>query len=244
MRNLTVELGVHVVVRIKQVEFDTTHVHLPYISVYLIVREWYINDNLVSGFVKETFDRQAIEVQSFIVSDLLAVHRKRLGEIAITIEQADTTHVDIAVRSFLQIISGKNSETSGIYLQHMRKAILHTEISHRRALRIGLFRHIVAEYSVNSINARHEAFILGKLRQTVVAQTIEQFDRILTDFTEKVFVKTAEEIERFVVPAPPKVVSHYVELLQRFGNAGFHRDHSPTWCVGIACHYVHIALRL
>ena len=95
MGNGTVELRVHVVVGIEQVELDTSDVHTPYKCVYLIVAIRHINDHLVAVLIQLTLDRQRVEVLCVVFGNLLSVHGKALREIAETIEETYCAEVDI-----------------------------------------------------------------------------------------------------------------------------------------------------
>ena len=112
MSNRTIELAIHFVVRIKQIQRNTTYVYSPYISMYIIVEIRYIDNYLLTVFIEHTVDRQLAEVLCLVIGNLLAVHRQCLSEIAITIEETYRAQVDIAVRSFLQIVAGQYTQTA------------------------------------------------------------------------------------------------------------------------------------
>ena len=63
----------------------------------LIVWEGHIDDDLVAVFIEHTLNWQTVEILGIVVGNLLAVHRERLGEITIAIQETNGTHVDIAV---------------------------------------------------------------------------------------------------------------------------------------------------
>ena len=69
-----VELGIHVIVGIEQVELHATDVYSPYKGMHMVIGVRNINDQLVAIFVQLALDRQRTEVLCLIVSNLLTVH--------------------------------------------------------------------------------------------------------------------------------------------------------------------------
>ena len=96
----------------------------------LIIHIGHVNNNGVAILVEHALDGQRVEVLSIVVSNLLAVHAERLLEVAVAIEEADGTHVNIAVRSLFHIVAGKHTQTTRVDFQHLVNTILHTEVSH------------------------------------------------------------------------------------------------------------------
>ena len=127
-----VELRVHLIVGIQQVEWNTSYIHTPYISMNLVIHVRHIYDEMVAVGIELSLDRQRIEVLGLVVGNLLSVHRQTLGEVAETIEETYGAHVNIAVGSLLQVIAGKHTQTAGVNLQHLIETVLHAEISHGR----------------------------------------------------------------------------------------------------------------
>ena len=95
--DVAVVLRVEVVVCVEQIEADAAHVGTPNGCMNLIVWEGHINDDLVAIFIEHTLNWQTVEILGIVVGNLLAVHRERLGEITIAIQETNGTHVDIAV---------------------------------------------------------------------------------------------------------------------------------------------------
>ena len=80
--------------------------------------------------IKNTVDRQLPKVLRFVIGNLLSIHRQRLSKIAITIKETYCTKVYITIRGLFQIVTGKNTQTTGIYFKNVSQAIFHTEISY------------------------------------------------------------------------------------------------------------------
>ena len=129
MGNRTVELRVHVVVGIEQIELDTADIHTPYKCVYLIVAVRNIHDHLIAVLVQFTLDGQGIEILCVVFGNLLSVHGEALCEVTETIEETYGTEVDIGVGSLLEIVAGQHAQTAGIDLQRLVQTEFHTEVS-------------------------------------------------------------------------------------------------------------------
>ena len=69
-----VELRVHLIVGIEQVELDTAYVHYPYISVNLIVHVRNINYQWLAVLVENALYWERVEVLCVVLGNLLTVH--------------------------------------------------------------------------------------------------------------------------------------------------------------------------
>ena len=203
VRDLTIPLRVEVVVGIQQVQIHTTYGYAPEISVYVAVGVGHIHYHRRTVSVLHLRNRQVAEVLCLVVSDLLSLWREGLGEIAITIEETDGRHIDVAVAGFLQVVTGQDSQTAGIDLNHLAQTVLHREISDARLLGILRLIHISAEIGIYLIQLLHEYFVLAQGLHLLVAQDVEQYDRIRLRAMPFVQVNTAEEILCLMVPNPP-----------------------------------------
>ena len=61
------------------------------------VGERYVDYNLIAVGIQHTLDGHAVEILSFVVGNLLTIHREGLSEIAITIEETNSAHVNVGV---------------------------------------------------------------------------------------------------------------------------------------------------
>ena len=112
-----VELRVHFIVSIEEVELHTTHVCSPYRSVNHIVHIRNVNNERLSSCrVDSTNNRERVEVLCIVVSNLVALHRDRLLEISEAIEETYSTHVYVRVRSLFYVVAGKHSKTTRVSL--------------------------------------------------------------------------------------------------------------------------------
>ena len=96
----------------------------------------------------------------------------------------------------------------------MIESVFHAEVCHRSTLAVGFHVHVLTEVGIHFVHAGNEFCVLRKFCQTFVAQTAEQFHGILIHLTEQIFVQTAEKLNAFHIPGPPKVVGHFVKFLQ------------------------------
>ena len=130
--NIAVELGIHVVVGIEQIQCNSTNIYFPDISINSVIRERHFYNLLFPVFVEHFLNRQVFEILGFIVGYLLAVHGKALVEITVTIQETDSTHVNVRVGSLLDVIACQYTQAARIYLQYVRKTVLHAEVCNRR----------------------------------------------------------------------------------------------------------------
>ena len=130
--NIAVELGIHVVVGIEQIQCNSTNIYFPDISINSVIWERHFYNLLFPVFVEHFLNRQVFEILGFIVGYLLAVHGKALVEITVTIQETDSTHVNVRVGSLLDVIACQYTQAARIYLQYVRKTVFHAEVCNRR----------------------------------------------------------------------------------------------------------------
>ena len=97
MSDLTIELRVHLIVSVEKIERDTTYIDTPDEGMNCEGREGNIYDYLIAVGIEHALDGHAVEILSFVVGNLLTIHREGLCEVAITIEEAYGTHVYVGV---------------------------------------------------------------------------------------------------------------------------------------------------
>jgi hypothetical protein len=66
---------------------------------------------------------------------------------------------------------------------------------------------------------RDEAIVRRQFVEPVLRFHAEQFDRVVVEGREQVFVDPPEEEDRVGIPAPPEVVGQFIEPHQFFRNA-------------------------
>ncbi len=108
----TVKLTVHVEICVHEIQIHSSYAYLPYMAVDYTAGERYLQNHRLAVLVKHLSDGKLIEVLGLIVGNLLAVYRKSLGEIAIAVKETYSCHIDTAVRSFFDIVTGQNTKTT------------------------------------------------------------------------------------------------------------------------------------
>ena len=108
----TVEFTIHFIVRIQQIERDTSYIHTPYKRMNEIIQIRNIHNHLITILIHHALDRQLTEVLSFVVGNLLTIHRESLCKVTVTIQKTDCAKVYIAIRSLFQVVAGKNAQTT------------------------------------------------------------------------------------------------------------------------------------
>ena len=107
-----VPLAVEVDIGIHEIELHASHVHPPNVGINHAARIGHLKYHLLSALVEHRLYGQLIEILSLIVCNLCAIHRKRLSEIAIAIQEAHGSHWIAAVGSLLDIVACKNAQTT------------------------------------------------------------------------------------------------------------------------------------
>ena len=97
---------------------------------HLIVVIRYIDYHWVTVLVELALNGQAVEVLCLVVGNLLSIHRETLCEVSETIEETDSAHINIRVRSLLYIVTSKHTQTTTVNLQGRVDTILHAEVSY------------------------------------------------------------------------------------------------------------------
>ncbi len=120
--------AVEVEIRIHEVELHAAYVHTPDVRVDDASGIWHLKYYGLALLVGHLLDGKLVEVLGLVVCYLLAIDRQSLGEISVTVKEADGCHVNATVGSFLYIIAGKNTKTAGIDLQTVAQTIFHREI--------------------------------------------------------------------------------------------------------------------
>ncbi len=210
----TVELRVNIIICIQEIQLDTTYVHLPYISMNLIVCIRYINYNRVAILIQNTLQRKRVEVLCIIIGNLLTIHAQRLLEVTISVEETNSTHIHVAVRSLLQVVTGKHTQTTRVDLNHLVDTILHTEVSYRRTLGVRFYIHIITEHLIYLLYLGHCLLILDNSFLAVIAQTLQKQYRVGIHLLVKFWIEALEQVTTLIVPCPPHIVSDFIQAFQ------------------------------
>ena len=195
-----VELAIQLIVRIQQVKLDTADVNTPYISMHHIIIIWHGNNNRNAVLVDFTLQRKFAESLRFVFCELLSLHRERLSEIAISVQETNRTEIDVRVRRLFQIVARKNAQTAGVDLQRVVKTVFHAKIRHGRAIAVGLNIHISTEISINLLHALDDSGILRQFLQLLVIHPLQEKNRILLYFLPQISIHILEKLRHFIVP--------------------------------------------
>ena len=185
MSNRTVELAVHFIICIQQIQRNTSYIYTPYVSMYIIIQIRNIHHQRLTIRIHHTVDRKLAEVLRFVVGNLLPIHRQRLSKVTVTIQETYRTKIYIAVRSFFQVVTGQYTQTTGIYFQDAAQTIFHAEISYRRTVFIRLHIHVISEFCINIIHSPQNHLVFCQRFQLLIAHTFQQQHRVLATFFPK-----------------------------------------------------------
>ena len=234
-----VKVGVHLVVGIEQIELYTTDINTPHVGMHHIIGIRNIDHQRITILVELTLDGQRTEVLSFVVGNLLTVHRQALSEVAETIEETNGTHVNVRVAGLLHVVASQHSQTARINLQGRVYTILHTEVGNRRALGIGLHAHVLLERGVDVLDALHQVLVVQDFFLTGKSQTFQQHNGVMLHVVIDFRIEVAEQVASLKVPHPPEVVSNLVQTLQLLRKARLHGQHFPLRSICIICFNLH-----
>ena len=235
----TVELAVHLVVGVEQVELNTANVYTPYVCVNIIVHVRNVNYHGSAVSVHLLLDGQRTEVLCLIVSNLLTIHAQSLSEVAVTIQETNSAHVYVAVRSLLDVVTGQDTKTTRVDLQHLVQTVLHAKVCNRGTILVGLYVHVLTELSVHVVHLLHDSLVLSQLLHLLVRKTLQQENRVLAALCIQLGIQAGKQAASIVIPSPPHVVCELIQLLQLSGDAALCRDASPSCCIGVACFNSH-----
>ena len=213
-----VELAVHVEVGIHQIELHAAHVHAPYVAIYYTSGIWHFENHGTAVLFEHLLDGQLIEVLGLVVGNLLAVDAERLCEVAVPVEETDGGHVHAAVRCFLDIVAGKNTESAGVDLEAVAQAVFHREVGYRGDIAAHGLLHILAEIGIDVIDGSHHDFVVENLLNSVAAEALDEHYRVLAGLPPQVGVDGAEEVLGLAVPNPPEVFGQLFEGFELGGK--------------------------
>jgi len=190
----TVELRVHVVIRIEEIELYTTYVNCPYECMNGIVVIRNVDYYLVAVLVKLALDRKGCELLSLVVGNLLSVHRESLSEVAEAIEETNGTEVHVRVRCLLDVVTSEDSKTTRVNLEDVAKTVLHTEVSHGWTVLVRLNIHVCTELSVELVYTVEDRLILSESLKFLIIHTREEKHRIVVNLLIESRVDVAIEL--------------------------------------------------
>jgi hypothetical protein len=235
----TIPLGVEFIIGIEQIEVHTTYSHLPEVSLDDTIGIGHLDNHIGAILFLDLGDGEVSEVLRLVVSDLLPLGRERLGEITIAIEEADGGHIDIAVGSLFDIVTGEDTETTGIDLEDMGETILHGEISDRRFFLVLGSVHVCTELIVGLVELLHELLIFGELDHLIIADGIEQHHGVGAGAMPSIEVDVTEEVLCIAIPAPPEVVRNLLQFAQPGREGSVYVTLFVEGLIGVTYFYVH-----
>ena len=115
--NLAVFGNIVLEVCVEKVKVCASHGNLPDPGVKLASGKLAAHSNPLAVGAGNGLGRDLEEVLRIVFRHLVALRGDFLGKIAVTVEEAHCYHVDVHVAAFLEVVAGKDSETSGINLE-------------------------------------------------------------------------------------------------------------------------------
>ena len=159
--------------------------------------------------------------------NLVALRGEALGEIAVAVEQAHGHEVDVHIAGLLEVVAGKDTETSGIYLEGGIETVFHTEIAYGRFLAVLLEGHIAVELRHYPREAAEEFLVVRQFLVSLEAHLVEYLHRVVARSVPQVRVNAFEERLRTVIPAPPEVFAQSLHPRKFFRQVAGHHYTFP-----------------
>ena len=153
--DLAVILAIEVDVGVKQIECHTAHIGFPHIGIDDAAGIRHLMNQLIAVLIKNRLDGELVEVLRLVVGDLLTVHRERLSEITVTVQEAHRGHVDATVTRLFHIVARKNTQATRIDLERIAQAIFHAEIGYRRQVLAQWLLHVFLIQLIGAVDASH-----------------------------------------------------------------------------------------
>ena len=220
------------VVGVEQEEIGAAYLDLPDTGIDITAREGYADFQPVALGVMHRGSRNLRKILRFIVGNLVAVGRQALGEVTVTVQQADRRHVDFHIGGFLQVVAGQDTQTAGIDLQRRVDTVLHAEVGHAGTLAGSLFIHIGLELLVHGVHPDKERRILFQFAVLLERNLVEQQERIAAGLFPQLGINPAEQVDGRLIPAPPEILGQGVEGTEPLGQLAADEDTRPGRLTG------------
>ena len=220
-------------VGIEKVQVGTADTDLPDAGNDIASGECDAGSHPVAIGIKHRLRGDLQEVLRLILCHLVTIGGKLLGEITVTVEESDGDEVDVHVTRLLEIVSGKDAETSGIDLQGSVQTVLHTEVGYGRIGPLLLCRHIGVELRHHGIELGKESLVLGQGVETLDADLVEDVHGVVAGLGPHDRVNGLEQGLGAVVPAPPEVFTQSFKSGDPLRKMTGHHDALPRRSVNI-----------
>ena len=238
--DLAVIVAVLVDVGVQQIKGHTAHIGLPHVDIDVAAGVRHFMNQLISMLVEDRLDGKLVEVLGLVVGNLLSIHRQGLGKVTIAIQEPHGGHVDTAVAGLLDIVTGKDTQATRIYLEGVAQAVLHAEVGNRREVGAQRLLHVFLIELVGAVDAGHHGRILLDGFNLLVGQALEHLHGVLAGSAPRVTIQVMEQGLALGIPSPPQVAGHFVEFVELARQFGLYSDTTPLGLVAVTCLKFHI----
>ena len=177
---LPVFLEIVLIVSVEKVKVCSSDFYKPKTGIDITSRESYPYGYPIALGIAYRLGRSLHEVLGIVFRNLCSLSGKHLGEIAVTVEKADSHKVHIHIRGLLEVVSCENTQTAGVNLEGSVKTVLHTEICHGRILALSFQRHILVKLRLDLAQTAEEFVILAECLEFLEANPVQKSNRVLT----------------------------------------------------------------
>ena len=238
MRHPAILLEIGLVIGVEQVQVGTSHPAEPDAGRQRTSRQGNRHGRPVAHRIAHGLDRQLRKILGLVSRLLRSLSGKLLGKITVPVKQSDRDHRHVLVRRLLEVVAGQNPQPARVDFQRSVQAVLHREIGDFRRRRIGFLGHVAPELRIYRIEQHQKPFVPLQLLQTIHTEQVEKSDRITLAPVPKVGIYLFEQISGSGIPAPPKVVSQFLERAEPIGQILLHHRPAPVGTFGTE-HLIH-----
>ena len=225
--DLAVFGAVGLIIGIQQVQVGAADFDFPQAGAQVAAREGDLGGHPLAFGVKHRLGRDIQEVLRLIACLLVTLGGQHLGEVAITVQQADGDQVDIHVRGLLQVVTGQDTQAAGVDFQGSVKSVLHAEIGDGGIGAFGLRGHVSIELVHDGVQLGKESLVLCQFVESLQANGIEDDLRVVAGLVPDLGVDGLEQGLGAVVPAPPEVFGKGLKTGELRRKVACHHDTRP-----------------
>jgi hypothetical protein len=223
--------GVFLEVRVQQVEPDMSHAHDPDFYRDHTAGKIDLHFEFLAIISKSRRNRQVVEIGIVVVRHLPPIAVDGLGEIALTVQQADAHEWQPHVGCRLAVVAREDTQAAGIDREAFVKAELGAEIRHH-VIVLELLHMITLERLVmvgvvgrqHAVVAGQEDVIFGRFDQTLFIHALEESFRVVARRFPKAWVQPRKQGAGRLVPAVPEIVGQFLQADQPPGKLGVDLD--------------------
>ena len=212
-------------VGIQQVQRHATHVGAPNLSYHRPARIPHFNRQRCTARLLFQTDGQIVKVIIRVELLLPSVRVQILAEIALLVQQPHSHQWQPQVAGRLEMVAGQDAQAAGVDTQALGQTELCRKVCNPAVIVPPgllvpgcLVVEIPPELLVYAVAVGHETVVFGHLLQPLLPDGAKNENRIMSSRLPQVAVQPPEQVDSFVIPAPPQVPGQLSQPLQFLGQ--------------------------